>query len=122
MPAERQISAKGAIQAKVAASTKNENDTQYSPTKKYPTPNHQLTAKADREMLFVSLVSCNRPDGELPSINQASPTKPGISNGNIYRGGNANAVTTPNKSAKTLLGHLSSDTTHPRSCSILEIK
>ena len=34
MPAERQKSAKGAIQAKVAASTKNENDTQYNPAAK----------------------------------------------------------------------------------------
>jgi hypothetical protein len=83
MPAERKKSAKGAIQAKVAAFTKNENDTQYNPAAKKPTPNHQPTAKADREALFLSFVRCNRPDGELPSINQASPTNPGISNGNI---------------------------------------
>ena len=81
MLAEIPKRAKGIIQAKVAASTKNDKDSQYSPAEKKPTPNHQPIENADQEANLVIVKHRGSFEVRQPSINQASPTNPGINKG-----------------------------------------
>ena len=81
MLAEIPKRAKGIIQAKVAASTKNDKDSQYNPAEKKPTPNHQPIENADQEANLLIVKHRGSFEVRQPSINHASPTNPGINKG-----------------------------------------
>ena len=97
--------AKGNIHAYLAASTKNEKDSQYSPAEKNPRPNHHPIEKADQEVKLSLFEHLRFTEMRQASINQTNPTNPGIKKGQKCNGGSDNTGIAPNNKAVILRGH-----------------